>query len=314
MSKKAIIFLNMGAPRDLDEVELFLKNMFNDKNIITIRSDLLREFISFMITSTRKNEAKSNYEKLGGISPLVNETQRLLERIRSIYPECKVVQIMRYTPPFAKGVISDLKDKGVSEAILFPLYPHYSTTTVKSSLEDFYEVAKKLKFDPKIKLINPYYKDKLYNKAIVKCIKKKIDGIDTSTIDLIFSAHSLPQKIIDRGDSYQDEVIEHTKILTDMIKESGILFHSYNLAYQSKLGPIKWLEPALDQVIKDNKNKRALIVPISFTLDNSETIFELDMEYRELANSLNYKFYEVASAPNSSDLLIEAFRRLIDDR
>jgi len=302
----------MGAPRDLDEVELFLKNMFNDKNIITVKSDLLRSLISFAITKSRQKEAKSNYAKLGGVSPLVEKTKLLEEALKSEFEDDEIFSIMRYTPPFAKDMIKELKDKGVDEIILLPLYPHYSTTTVKSSLEDFDKWAKRLDFTPNVRIIPPYYKDSSYNEAIIHTIEERI-SIDPKKIDLIFSAHSLPQKIVDSGDSYQEEVQDHKNILSKLLKERGYEFRSTHLAYQSKLGPVKWLEPSLESLLKSLDSKKALIVPISFTLDNSETIFELGMEYKELADELGYDFYEVASCPNSSPLLVEAFKGLIDD-
>jgi len=218
---------------------------------------------------------------------------------------------MRYTPPFAKDVIKELKDKGVDEIVLLPLYPHYSTTTVKSSLEDFNEWAKRLDFTPNVRIIPPYYKDRSYNEAIIHTIEDKL-SIDPKEIDLIFSAHSLPQKIVDSGDSYQQEVQDHKNILSKLLKERGYAFRQTHLAYQSKLGPVKWLEPSLESLLKSLDSKKALIVPISFTLDNSETIFELGMEYKELADELGYDFYEVASCPNSSPSLVKAFKGLID--
>jgi ferrochelatase len=301
----------MGAPRDLDEVELFLKNMFNDKNIITVKSDLLRSLISFAITKSRQKEAKSNYAKLGGISPLVEETKLLEKALKREFEDDEILSIMRYTPPFAKDVITKLNSKGIDEVVLLPLYPHYSTTTVKSSLEDFDEWAKRLDFTPKVRVIPPYYKDKSYNEAIIKTIEERL-SISLKEIDLIFSAHSLPQKIVDRGDSYQKEVEDHQKILSKLLQKRGYEFRSTHLAYQSKLGPVKWLEPTLESVLKSLESKKALIVPISFTLDNSETIFELGMEYKELADELGFEFYEVASCPNSSRRLVETFKGLID--
>ena len=308
---RAIILLNMGAPRDLDEVELFLKNMFNDPNILTIKSDLFRSILAKLITSSRKKEARSNYQKIGGYSPLVDDTNRLLKKLQDIYKEDLVLSIMRYTPPFAKEVIKELKDRDIIDIILLPLYPHYSTTTVKSSLDDFYTNAKELNLKANIKEIKPYYKQKSYNSAIIETIRSKTPN-NHEKIDLIFSAHSLPQKIVDSGDSYQKEVIEHVDILTKELKNEGLLFNSYKLAYQSKLGPVKWLEPSLEDTLKDLKSKSALIVPISFSLENSETIFELHIEYKELAYKLGYDFYEVANTPSTSDLAIKAYTEMID--
>jgi ferrochelatase len=302
----------MGAPRNLDEVEIFLKNMFNDKNIITVKSDLLRRLISFFITSSRKNEAKKSYEKVGGASPLVKETKLLLQRVKEVYKDDEVINIMRYTPPFAKESIKELQQKGISDVVLFPLYPHYSTTTVKSSLEDFYNSAKELGFDPAIKVIEPFYKNPLYNKAVLKTIKEALKEENSKEFDLILSAHSLPLKIVKNGDIYPSHVNEHIDILKELLKNEGMEFRDIHLAYQSKLGPIPWLEPNLEEVLKTLTDRRVLIVPISFVLDNSETLFELDKEYRELSRDLGYEKYLVASCPNSSDSFIEFIKGVVE--
>jgi len=301
----------MGAPRNLDDVETFLKNMFNDPNIIRVKNRFLRSFISFIITRTRAKSAKDNYKKIGSLSPLLKHTDNLHKIMNESFPDDVIRSIMRYTQPFAKEVLADLKDKNIKEIVLFPLYPHYSTTTVKSSLDDFYQAVSELGFSPKIKTIKPYYKDRDYNLAVIETIKERLSQ-DPKDINLIFSAHSLPQSIVDSGDPYQEEVEDHVRILRSMLNDEGLEFASYHLAYQSKLGPVKWLEPSLETKLKSLENKKALIVPISFTLDNSETVFELDMEYRNFAKEQGYSFYEVASCPNSSKLLQKSFKGLID--
>ncbi len=308
---RAILFLNMGAPRNLDEVEIFLKNMFLDPNIIRVKSKLLRTFIATMFTTFRTKNAKVCYKDLGGASPLVKHTKQLVEKISQRYPEDVVASVMRYTPDFASEVIQDLQAKGVDEVILFPLYPHYSTTTVKSSLEDFEEASQKFDFFPKVRIIEPYYQDQNYNLALIEEIKKSL-RIDPSECDLIFSAHSLPQKIVDQGDPYQQEVIEHTQILKALLHEHGLVFRDYHLAYQSKLGPVKWLEPSLEERLKTLPNKKVLILPLSFTLDNSETDCELSIEYRQLAKDEGYNYYEVVSCPNQSPQLLDFIEGAID--
>ncbi len=303
----------MGAPRNLDEVSLFLKNMFNDKNIITVKSDLLRKFIATAITVARSRSAKENYAHLGGISPLVKETDSLVEKLSKRYPKDLVLPIMRYTPPFARDEIKFLKAKGVDEVVLLPLYPHYSTTTTKSSLEDFYESAKELGFEAKVREVKPFYRDRGYNEALIERIEEALcpQRDDPKEIDLIFSAHSLPMKIVEAGDPYQKQVEEHTSILQGLLEERGLFFGAYHLAYQSKLGPVEWLEPSLSDKLAKIKSKKALIVPLSFCLDNSETELELDIEYRIEAKGLGYEYYKVAKAPNSSHKMVEALSGLI---
>ncbi len=308
---KAVILLNMGAPNNLDEVELFLKNMFNDENIITVKNRLLRKFIAFMIVASRKKVAKENYKQIGGKSPLLENTERLIKKLQEKDSSTYITYAMRYTPPFSKDVIAKLKQKDIKEIFLLPLYPQYSTTTTKSSIEDFISEANKASLKAKITFTQRFYKEKEFNLVIISQIKKEIEGLDISKIDLIFSAHSLPQKIVDRGDSYQKEIEEHVQILSDMLKEKGIIFNNIHLAYQSKLGPVEWLSPSLEEKLKEIENKNVIIYPLSFILDNSETEFELSLEYKEVADKLGYKDYFVSSCINSDIEFIKGFTKFL---
>ena len=134
-----------------------------------------------------------------------------------------------------------------------------------------------------------------------------MEGKDPKQFDLIFSAHSLPQSIVKRGDPYPMEVQEHIEILKKTI---GHRFKEVHLAYQSKLGPVKWLEPSLEEKLRSLRNKKVLIYPISFVLDNSETEFELHIEYKEIAKKLGFEEYIVARCPNDSDTFVEALAKI----
>ncbi|MEZ7934952.1 MAG: ferrochelatase [Sulfurospirillum sp.] len=311
MKQKALVLLNMGGPNNLDEVKLFLSNMFNDKNIITVKSSLLRRFIAVMITTSRTKKAQANYAKLGGKSPLVGYTQQLVDKLQKVMPDYYVSFAMRYTPPFCEGVIRELQAKGIDEVVLLPLYPHYSTTTTKSSVEDFMDVAKALGYKGNIQIIERFYEDEAYNRLLVKKIKEVLGENDPSSMELIFSAHSLPQKIIAKGDPYQKEITLHVGLIENLLKEENLHFKAIHLAYQSKLGPVKWLEPSLEDTLKSLSNKNALIVPISFTIDNSETEFELSQEYAEVAHHLGFERYLVAKCPNDDDAFVECIKYLI---
>jgi ferrochelatase len=311
MRKKALVLLNMGGPNNLGEVEVFLKNMFNDKNIISVKSDLLRSFIAFMIVTSRKNEARKNYEKLGGKSPIVGYTKELVTKLQKELKDLHVSFVMRYTPPFASEVIEELKQKNIQDIILLPLYPQFSTTTTKSSLEDFRAMLRASGYQAKLSSVKRFFTNTTYNSLLIEKIVEALQGKNSKEFTLIFSAHSLPQKIVDKGDPYQKEILLHVEYLKDLLEEKGIDFQDIKVAYQSKLGPVKWLEPSLEEMLKSLTCKKIIISPLSFTIDNSETEFELDIEYREVAQELKFEEYLVAKCPNDSDTFIKAIKEII---
>ena len=298
--KKALLLLNMGGANSLDDVEIFLTNMFNDPYILGIKNKFLRKFVAFMITKGRLKTAKHNYEQIGGKSPLCELTAKLCEKISSLKSEFDAVDFaMNYTSPFVKDVLK--KYEKFDEIVLLPLYPHHSQTTITSSLADFKKTKEELNLKAKISLCEPFYDDDAYNKIIISHICEAVKDTDISDVSLIFSAHSLPRKIIEKGDIYEKHINEHVQILGKMLKEQGLNFKDVSLAYQSRLGPVKWLEPSLNEALAKCENKKALIYPLSFCIDNSETIFELVIEYAKLAKELNFSFYKVAQCPNFSD-------------
>jgi ferrochelatase len=305
-NKKALVLLNMGGPRTKDELKMFLTNMFNDKNIITVKSSILRKMIAFFITTSRLNEAWKNYEEIGGFSPINKITENLVDKLNNSFDDIYVTQAMRYTPPFSSTAIKQIKEQGIKDVILLPLYPQYSTTTTKSSVEDFYEVAKD---EFNIEVIDPFYKNESFNDIILEELVSKVENV--SEYNLIFSAHGLPQKIVDAGDVYERHVNEHVRILSEKLQQKGYNFKSTNLAYQSKVGPLKWLEPSLDDMLKNFKDQKVLIYPIAFIIDNSETDFELSIEYKEIADEIGISDYKVCKCVNDSEEFQATIKELI---
>jgi len=307
VAKEAVLLLNMGGPNNLDEVELFLKNMFADANILTMRSKLLRKFVGGMIVFNRTEQAQDVYRELGGKSPIVQHTKNLVEKLQTRLGEDVFVDfVMRYTPPFACDVMQKLQTQNIEKIYLIPLYPHYSTTTSKSSLEDFEACHHQSKSDALVFEVKHYFENQHYNRAIVQSIKETMEGVDYEDFDLIFSAHGLPQKIVDAGDVYQKHIEKHVAILEKLLQEQKMAFHGVHLAYQSKVGPMKWLEPSLEQKLQKVRNKGVVIYPIAFTIDNSETDYELRVEYKEIAQELGFEEYRVCRCPNDSDDFVEA--------
>ena len=237
MAKGAVVLLNMGGPNNLEEVEVFLKNMFADKNILTMKSKILRKFIRGMILFTRTESSQEIYRQLGGKSPIVNHTKKLVTKLQERLGEHIFVDFaMRYTPPFASEVIERLNSKDIDKIYLIPLYPQYSTTTTKSSLEDFEVCYHNKGADALLVEIKHFFENEKYNRAILERIKESMYDAKYRDFDIIFSAHGLPKKIVDAGDVYEKHINRHVRILKEMMLREGIDFHEVHLAYQSKIG------------------------------------------------------------------------------
>ena len=307
-NKKALVLLNMGGARNKAELKMFLTNMFNDKNILTVKNPLIRKMIAYFIVTKRLDSAWENYEHIGNESPINKLTEKLVAKCNEKIEEFKTYQVMRYTPPFAQDVIKQMLDDGINEIVMLPLYPQYSTTTTKSSVEDFIDYLP-YTFGKNIRYIETFYKNDKFNECIINEIISNVE--EASEYNLIFSAHGLPQKIVDAGDPYEQQMIEHVKILSEKLKEKNINFKSINLAYQSKVGPMKWLEPSLEDMLKNFKEQKVIIYPIAFIVDNSETDFELDIEYREIAHEMGINEYKVCRCVNDSDEFVEAIKDII---
>lgn len=311
--KEAIVLLNMGGPNNLNEVEVFLHNMFNDPYIIRTKSALLRKFIAGMITLLRAEKSQDIYRQIGGKSPIVDLTKRLVERLKeTLGTETVVDFVMRYTPPMAHEVCQRLKDQGIEKVYLIPLYPQYSSTTTQSSLDDFEQTAHDLGWNVITVEIKHFFMNETYNRCLVERIKESLGTENAGTFDIIFSAHGLPQKIVDQGDPYQRQVSAHVSLIEEVMKKSWLDFNAIHLAYQSKVGPMKWLEPSLDTTLRTLTNKRVIIVPIAFTIDNSETDFELSIEYAEIAHELGYEEYRVCRCPNDHPLFVQTLQELYE--
>jgi len=248
----------------------------------------------------RLEEVKKNYGLLGGKSPLPELTEALISKLKE-HLDMPIYPAMRYVPPFADEALQKCKEDGVKELILFPMYPQYSTTTTLSSLEDIEERCEALGYRPKVTLIDPYYDEYDYIEASCEKIIEAAKGIETKEYDLLLSAHGLPMSIIKAGDPYQNQVEANASAIKIYLKERGIEFHDIKLVYQSKVGSAAWLEPNLVDVLRNPTHRKVLIYPVAFTVDSSETVFELDIEHREIADKIKYEDYIVASCMNDSD-------------
>jgi ferrochelatase len=311
--KKAIILFNLGGPDKLENVEPFLFNLFNDPAILNLPT-LLRYPLAKLISNRRAPVAKKIYAELGGSSPILKLTKEQSDALEiklnqtQEEDEYKCFIIMRCWNPRAKDVIKDVQLYGPDEVVLMPLYPQYSAATSGSSIKEWKDVCKKNNYHVKTSTICCYPTDQNFINAHTKEITKKIK--DLKNFKLIFSAHGLPEKNIKKGDPYQWQVEQSVKKIVESLNDENL---DWILSYQSRVGPLKWIGPSTETTIIENSKigKHIVLVPIAFVSEHSETLVELDIEYKEIADDNGCKNYTRVPALGINEDFIKAMSELI---
>ncbi len=311
--KKAIILFNLGGPDKIENVEPFLFNLFNDPAILNLPT-FLRYPLAKLISNRRAPVAKKIYEELGGASPILKLTKEQSDALEKKInqdqeiDEYKCFIVMRCWHPRAEQVIKEVQFFNPEEVILMPLYPQYSAATSGSSIKEWKDVCKKNQYKVKTSTICCYPTDQNFVKAHTKEILKKIK--DLKNFKLIFSAHGLPEKNIKKGDPYQWQVEQSVK---KIVEELNIENLDWILSYQSRVGPLKWIGPSTEDIIIENSKigKHIVLVPIAFVSEHSETLVELDIEYKELADANGCKNYTRVPALGTNEDFIKTMSDLI---
>ena len=311
--KKAIILFNLGGPDKLENVEPFLFNLFNDPAILNLPT-FLRYPLAKLISNRRAPVAKKIYAELGGSSPILKLTREQSDALEiklnqtQEEDEYKCFIIMRCWNPRAKDVIKDVQLYGPDEVVLMPLYPQYSAATSGSSIKEWKDVCKKNNYHVKTSTICCYPTDQNFINAHTKEIIKKIK--DLKNFKLIFSAHGLPEKNIKKGDPYQWQVEQSVKKIVENLNDENL---DWILSYQSRVGPLKWIGPSTETIIIENSKigKHIVLVPIAFVSEHSETLVELDIEYKEIADANGCKNYTRVPALGINEDFIKAMSELI---
>ncbi len=286
--KTAVVLFNLGGPNRLDSVGKFLFNLFYDPAIIALPGPL-RFLLAKWIAWRRAPITAQMYKRIGNKSPLLELTQlqarALGEELGDSY---RVFVCMRYFEPETIQVVAEVKAWAPQQIILLPLYPQFSTTTSGSSYTRWQEESKKQGLDVPTRLVCwlSASRFRFYRAHICRFLLAKAyaQAAETGSPRVIFSAHGLPQEIIDKGDPYQWQVEQTVAGVVDRLAIPGL---DYVLSYQSRVGPLPWLKPYTDEVIRETARRRrpVVVVPIAFVSDHSETLVELDMDYRQLALS-----------------------------
>ena len=311
--KKAIILFNLGGPDKLENVEPFLFNLFNDPAILNLPT-FLRYPLAKLISNRRAPVAKKIYAELGGSSPILKLTKEQSNALEiklnqtQEEDEYKCFIIMRCWNPRAKDVIKDVQLYGPDEVVLMPLYPQYSAATSGSSIKEWKDVCRKNNYHVKTSTICCYPTDQNFINAHTKEIIKKIK--DLKNFKLIFSAHGLPEKNIKKGDPYQWQVEQSVKKIVENLNDENL---DWILSYQSRVGPLKWIGPSTETIIIENSKigKHIVLVPIAFVSEHSETLVELDIEYKEIADANGCKNYTRVPALGINEDFIKAMSELI---
>ena len=311
--KKAIILFNLGGPDKIENVEPFLFNLFNDPAILDLPT-FLRYPLAKLISNRRAPVAKKIYEELGGSSPILKLTKEQSSALEiklnqtQTEDEYKCFIVMRCWNPRAKDVIKNVQLFNPNEIILMPLYPQYSAATSGSSIKEWKDVCKKNNYHVKTSTICCYPTDQNFINAHTKEIIKKTKNL--KNFKLIFSAHGLPEKNIKQGDPYQWQVEQSVKKIVESLNDKNL---DWILSYQSRVGPLKWIGPSTENIIIENSKigKHIVLVPIAFVSEHSETLVELDIEYKEIADANGCKNYTRVPALGINEDFIKALSELI---
>jgi ferrochelatase len=307
----AIILFNLGGPDSQHAVRPFLFNLFNDKAIIGAPQPI-RFLIAQLISRVREKLARANYALMGGGSPILPETQKQAEaleaeiskRVSNVTFKC--FPAMRYWRPFVKDAAKAAENWGATDAILLPLYPQFSTTTTVSSLRAWRQAS-----DLPCATICCYPAGKAFAEAHAESILTAWrEAGSPPSPRVLFSAHSLPQRVIDRGDPYQWQVEQSVAAVRKLLPADWQI----RTCYQSRVGPLKWIGPSTEAEIHAAGSERAgvILCPIAFVSEHVETLVELDIEYAQIAKRLDLPFYIRAPAPGVAPRFIDALTGLVE--
>ncbi|MFN8012807.1 MAG: ferrochelatase [Holophagaceae bacterium] len=305
----AVLLLNLGGPVKLQHVEPFLHALFADRDLVRLPGPAwFQPVFAKLISKGRAKAARARYAEIGGGSPLLRESaaqaRELRAKLRAAGIASPVKLCFRTSQPRAAGLLEALRRRGVTKLLPVPLYPHDCKATTGSSLRELARVAKDLGLIL-LEGVNHYALDEDYLESVAGPVRDALAELPGATV--IFSAHSLPVKqIVRTGDPYEGEIKACVAALATKL---GDLPGGTRLAYQSRVGPIRWLEPNLKEVLAECAGKDVIVVPISFVSEHIETLHELDIEYREVAQHAGVRGYRRVPVPGVHPAFIRCLER-----
>lgn len=315
--KTAIVLFNLGGPDSPEAVQPFLFNLFNDPAIMRQPAPI-RWLLAKLISSRRALVAQKIYAEIGGSSPILPETQKqadaLEQALKKTAADCDIDRVfisMRYWHPFAEECAAKISAWEPDRIVLLPLYPQFSTTTTESFLTVWGKLAKKAGITAETSGICCYPAEDGFINGIVDLLRPAIDQAEKSGPPrVLFSAHGIPKKFVAAGDPYQSH-IEMT--VAAILKKLALPELDHLTCYQSRVGPIEWLKPYTDHAITEaaKDGKAIIVVPIAFVSEHSETLVELDIEYKKLATENNAKAYIRVHTVGAAPAYIEGLAAMV---
>jgi ferrochelatase len=312
--KLGIVLFNLGGPDGLDAVEPFLRNLFSDPAIISL-SAIVRKPLARFVAARRAPLARTIYRHLGGRSPILEETHRqaqaLETALRTSELEVRAVVAMRYWYPFSEAAAETLRQFAPDRIVLLPLYPQFSTTTSASSFLDWDQAAREAGLAMPAIRVCCYPANHGFIAALAGKVRatmeKPTPGI---SYRLLLSAHGLPKRVVAKGDPYQWQVEQTAQALVDRL---GIKDLDWSVCYQSRVGPLKWLQPATDAEIRraGRDGKGVVVAPIAFVSEHSETLVELDIEYEKLAHAAGVPDYRRVGTVSADAVFVDGLAQLV---
>jgi len=316
-----IVLLNMGGPKDLAEVGPFLLELFKDREIIQLPA---QGWLGPFIARRRTPKVRKLYEGIGGGSPILHWTEvqgrGMVERLDHLSPGTaphRFYVAFRYVSPFSEDALTRMKADGVKRAVAFTQYQQFSCATTGSSLNELWRALGRLGMANEFRwsVIDRWPTHPAFVRAMVKSVREGLEQFPPEERDgvlLLFSAHSLPLAFIDRGDPYPQEV---GASVHEVLKAGGFR-NQFLLSYQSEVGPLRWLGPSTEQVLKDlgaKGRKNVLVVGIAFTSDHIETLSEIDIEYAHLARDVGIAGFKRAPAFNGDPIFQDGLAEIVRD-
>jgi len=320
MGRVGVLLLNLGGPDELDDVRPFLFNLFSDPEIIRLPFRWMQKPLAWFISTSRARKSQENYREIGGGSPLRRITEEQAEALREHLQQhgqdASVYVGMRYWHPFTEEAIVRIKRDRIEQLVILPLYPQFSISTSGSSFRLLERIWQE---DPELDQIDytvipSWYQQPDYLSTMAELIANELDQCPhPDRVHIFFSAHGVPVSYVEEaGDPYQKEIEECTELIMRTLKRPN----NHTLAYQSRVGPVEWLKPYTEDAIQSLAEQGVqdlMVVPISFVSEHIETLQEIDIEYRELAEEAGiHNFYRVP-APNHHPRFIKALADLVTE-